>query len=455
MTKHAKYKLFVTLTPLVDLCIIYLSIIVCFYWFRDSLDAFTANWYSFLAISPYIGIAYLIIAHIMEFDKPKDFSFFGVAYTGFLTIFFLFATTMALSFLTREFAYPRSIMFSSSLLQVLSLSVWHLIVNKIYQAYNRKRTVLIIGYQKAKELAYKLLKANGMWSNIRYICKPDNKNILDYLNRCEVIFLTEDVGEEFKQEIVKYCVEHKITVLYEPKNTEIFLFNATFTQIDDSPLLNIHQFGLTPLNNMLKRMLDVILCTIALVIVFIPVIFVYLVLKTGGSAFYTQERITRCGRIFKIYKFRTMIQNAEAISGPVLANEKDKRITRIGHLLRATRLDEIPQIYNILKGDMSIVGPRPERPFFVDQFKEEIPEYDMRHRVKAGLTGLAQVQGKYNTTVKDKLKYDLLYINGYSLTLDMKIIIQTLNILLRKSSTEGIKTHEDLSVAVDSLYVEN
>ena len=190
----------------------------------------------------------------------------------------------------------------------------------------------------------------------------------------------------------------------------------------------------------------------ALVIFFIPFVFVYLALKIGGgTAFYVQERITRDNKVFKIYKFRTMVENAEAISGPVLAQEVDKRITRLGHILRATRLDEIPQIFNILIGDMSIVGPRPERPFFVEQFCEEMPEYNLRHRVKAGLTGLAQVQGKYNTSVRDKLKYDLLYINGYSLALDIKLIMQTLNILLRSNSTEGVKSVEELGDEIERL----
>lgn len=139
------------------------------------------------------------------------------------------------------------------------------------------------------------------------------------------------------------------------------------------------------------------------------------------------------------------------MSGPVLANDVDHRITKIGKILRATRMDEVPQIFNILIGDMSIVGPRPERPFFVDQFRKDIPEYNLRHRVKAGLTGLAQVQGKYNTSVWDKLKYDLLYINGYSLALDIKLIMQTLNILLRKNSTEGMKSVTELGEEVESL----
>lgn len=448
------HRSFNAIVPLVDLCIVYISIIFSFYWFRDSLDAFTDNWYAFLKVSPFIGIAYLIIANVMEFDKPKDFSFFGVAYTASLTIFLLFVVTMSISFLTREFAYPRSIILVSSVIQVIALSIWRLITNKVYLKNNKRRTVLIIGYQKAKELAYKLIGSDSMWSNIQHICKPTHKQAREYINNCDVTFLTEDIDEDTKQRIVRYCVENNRSVLYEPRNPEILLFNATFTQIDDSPLLNVHEFGLSPLNEMLKRILDVFLCCISFVIFFVPGIIIYIILKTGGSALYSQERVTRGGKIFRIYKFRTMIENAEALSGPVLANEKDKRITRFGAFMRSTRLDEIPQLYNILKGEMSIVGPRPERPFFVEQFKKEIPEYDLRHRTKAGLTGLAQIQGKYNTSVRDKLKYDLLYINGYSFTLDIKLIIQTLNILLRKSSTEGVKTHEYLSDAVELLVRE-
>jgi lipopolysaccharide/colanic/teichoic acid biosynthesis glycosyltransferase len=161
----------------------------------------------------------------------------------------------------------------------------------------------------------------------------------------------------------------------------------------------------------------------------------------GGSVFYTQERLTRDNRLFKIYKFRTMIPEAEKISGPVLAEEKDPRITRIGRFMRVIRLDEIPQLINIIRGEMSLVGPRPERPFFTDQFEKKIPEYQLRLKVKAGLTGLAQVEGKYNTNVEDKLRYDLIYINNYSILRDFVIMLQTVKILFLKESTRGINSN--------------
>ena len=169
-----------------------------------------------------------------------------------------------------------------------------------------------------------------------------------------------------------------------------------------------------------------------------------------GPVFYTQQRLTLNGKVFPIYKFRTMVVDAEKKSGPVKAGDKDPRILPVGHFLRATRLDELPQLLNILKGDMSLVGPRPERPFFVEKFREErpelaeiitknIPEFSYRLKVKAGLTGYAQIYGKYCTTSYDKLKLDLTYIRNYSIWMDLKLILMTPKVLFMKESTEGFE----------------
>ena len=151
------------------------------------------------------------------------------------------------------------------------------------------------------------------------------------------------------------------------------------------------------------------------------------------------------GEKFMIYKFRTMVVDAEKMSGPVLAAEKDPRVLPIGRLLRATRLDELPQVLNILKGEMSVVGPRPERPELAEEIEKKIPEFSFRLKVKAGLTGYAQVYGKYNTTSYDKLKLDLMYIRKYSLLLDLKLILMTPKIMFLKESTEGVKEETDIT----------
>ncbi len=447
---HERYRITI---PIIDLMIVYGSVVLSFSILHDSLAAPVDNWLAFENIALYMGIFYLIIQHIFEFDKPKSFTLFEVGYTAALIMFCLVFSTMAICFLIREFAYPRSVLILSSVLQFLFLLAWHLLTNKMYRNINRKKKVLIIGYDRTQPFAYKLIESKGIWSDIQHICKPENEKMKDYINECDITFITEDVDEIKKQSIVHYCVEQNTTVIYEPRNPEILLFNASFVQLDDMPLLDVKQLKIQAISATSKRTLDLALGLIGAIVFIIPITIVYLCLKIGGgSAFFVQERVTRGGRVFKIYKFRTMIENAEALSGPVLAGDTDPRITKFGQVLRATRIDEMPQIFNILKGDMSIVGPRPERPFFVEQFKAEIPEYDLRHRVKAGLTGLAQVQGKYNTTAGDKLKYDLIYINAYSLALDLKLIMQTLNILLKKSSTEGVKDVEAINEHVDQLF---
>ena len=167
-------------------------------------------------------------------------------------------------------------------------------------------------------------------------------------------------------------------------------------------------------------------------------------LEDGGPVFYKQDRLTRGGREFKILKFRSMIVDAEKYAGAVLASGDDPRITRVGKVIRATRLDELPQLLNILKGDMSIVGPRPERKCLADEITKELPEFPYRLKVRGGLTGYAQIFGKYNTSAYDKLRLDLIYIENYSLLLDFKLIILTLRIIFSKDSTEGIDKAQEI-----------
>ena len=198
---------------------------------------------------------------------------------------------------------------------------------------------------------------------------------------------------------------------------------------------------LTAEQRVLKRILDIAVAVTALIILS-PVMLITAVmikLDSKGPVLYSQERVGLYGKTFFVHKFRSMKQDAEAKCGPVLAAEGDPRITKFGRFMRATRLDELPQLFNVLKGEMSIVGPRPERPFFVKQFIAQKPEYDYRHNVKPGITGLAQIAGKYNTSAYDKLIYDLLYIQDVSVKTDLMIMLQTFKVLLTKSSTEGVK----------------
>lgn len=205
--------------------------------------------------------------------------------------------------------------------------------------------------------------------------------------------------------------------------------------VDDIPMQRVTRMLLTAEQRVLKRILDIAVAVTALIILS-PVILITAVmikLDSKGPVLYSQERVGLYGKTFFVHKFRSMKQDAEAKCGPVLAAEGDPRITKFGRFMRATRLDELPQLFNVLKGEMSIVGPRPERPFFVKQFIAQKLEYDYRHNVKPGITGLAQIAGKYNTSAYDKMIYDLLYIQDVSVKTDLMIMLQTFKVLLTKA----------------------
>jgi exopolysaccharide biosynthesis polyprenyl glycosylphosphotransferase len=273
------------------------------------------------------------------------------------------------------------------------------------------------------------------------LCDDKDPQLRSKIHDVDEVFLDSDIHQKARATILPLCIEFKKPVCFIPKYFDLSIMSSTLDKIDDIPAFRISSIGLTQEERFLKRAADIALGIVASIVMTpISLILIPLIKMDKGNIFYTQERLTEKGRVFNIYKFRTMVPDAEKLSGPVLANERDSRITKVGHFMRATRLDEIPQLYNILKGEMSIVGPRPERPFFAHQYEREIPEYQYRLSVKAGLTGLAQVEGKYNTEVENKLRYDLIYINNYSLLRDLLIMMQTLKILLLKSSTEGINS---------------
>lgn len=250
-----------------------------------------------------------------------------------------------------------------------------------------------------------------------------------------------DIPSHERNVIIKYCFDHSIRTYSVPKISDILLRSSYELNLFDTPLLLSRNQGLTIEQECAKRILDIIgsLAGIIITLPFFLIIGICIKLTDGGPVFYTQTRLTKDARPFKIYKFRTMVQNAESDGVARLAAQGDPRILPIGRLLRATRLDELPQVFNILKGDMSLVGPRPERPELVEEFTRDIPEFPNRMKVKAGLTGYAQVYGKYNTTPYDKLKFDLMYIRKYSILLDLKLIIMTPKILFLKESTEGVE----------------
>ena len=207
----------------------------------------------------------------------------------------------------------------------------------------------------------------------------------------------------------------------------------------DSPLLLLRNNGLSFEEKLIKRLIDILVSLVVIVVTspFMLIIAIAIKAYDGGPVFFKQKRCTLNGKVFEIHKFRSMIVDAEKEGLSVPASEQDPRITPVGNIIRATRLDELPQIFDILSGNMSLVGPRPERVEHVEKYTKDIPEFAYRLKVKGGLTGYAQIFGKYNTTAYDKLKLDLMYVQNYSILLDIKLILMTIKIIFMKESTEG------------------
>lgn len=253
-----------------------------------------------------------------------------------------------------------------------------------------------------------------------------------------------DISAEARNDILKYCYSHFIRTYTLPKLTDVILKSSETLHIFDSPMFLNRNHGLSIEQLLFKRISDILISAVGIVLTS-PILLVTALcikLEDGGPVLFTQERCTAGGRVFHIYKFRSMIVNADQCGTPMVATKGDPRITRVGRLIRPFRIDELPQLFNILKGDMSVVGPRPERIENVRSYTREIPEFPYRMLVKGGLTGYAQVYGKYNTSAYDKLKLDLMYIQNYSLFLDLEIILKTLQIILTKESTEGFDAEQ-------------
>ncbi len=261
-----------------------------------------------------------------------------------------------------------------------------------------------------------------------------------------------DLSAEIRNKLLKICYEYDVRTYATSKVSDVLVRGAECIHLFDTPLLLYRNNRLTFEQLVVKRAMDIVVSAIMLVLTspFLLISAIAIKLYDGGPVFFTQARYTLNGKIFKIHKFRSMIVDAEKNGTPIPSTKGDPRITPVGKVLRATRLDELPQLIDILVGNMSLVGPRPERIEHVDQYSEEIPEFRYRLKVRGGLTGYAQLYGKYNTTPYDKLQLDLMYIQNYSLLLDIKLILMTIKIMFTKESTEGFEEEDSKKITEKS-----
>lgn len=329
-----------------------------------------------------------------------------------------------------------------TIIDFICIIIWVFASKAIYsRIYPPKKMIIVFGSTSARDLVQKMSTRVDKYLicssiSIEEPLEVINKKILGY----DGVILC-DIPSQIRNKILKYAYEHSIRTYINPKISDIIIRGADEVHLFDTPLILSKNIGLGFEEKLVKRVVDIFLSLIGVVITspFMLIIALCIKFYDRGPVFYKQTRLTQGGREFNVVKFRSMIVNAEKDGVARLASDNDKRITPIGKFIRKIRFDELPQLFNILIGDMSFVGPRPERPEIAKQYAEDMPEFNFRLKVKAGLTGYAQVLGKYNTTPYDKLKLDLMYIENYSVLLDLKIMLQTLKIIFVPESTAGIE----------------
>ncbi len=328
------------------------------------------------------------------------------------------------------------------LIQIILSAVWVYICNMFYHKVFPPREILLVhGERPIDSIVAKFNSRKDKYRINRCIDITEGiEKIKAEITAGYGAVVLWDIPISVRNELLKYCYSKSVRVYMMPKVSDVLVKGSDQLHLFDTPILLTREYALKIEQRLIKRLFD-LFCAIVLLVIASPFMLITAIiikLYDGGPVLYKQIRCTRDAREFYILKFRSMRVDAEKDGVARLAAKNDSRITPIGKVIRAVRIDELPQLFNILKGDMSFIGPRPERPEIIAQYVEEMPEFVFRMKVKAGLAGYAQVYGKYNTTPYDKLKLDLTYIENYSIWLDLKLMLLTLKILFKPESTEGV-----------------
>lgn len=404
-----------------------------------------SNFQAYLEIIPWITLIRILVFYFAGlYEREDEEDGFHIFYSVFIAVTLGSIAIVALSFYLRTLPFPRTVFPISWAFNILLISTWHAYL--FYQRQKRlppKRFLVVGGSPKGEEIVEEIKNQPFPRSKVVGLLGSDDKSkgsfdspslrrALRQKKASDVIITDSDVSHHKILDMVFAAEAEDVTVWLVPGLYEVMLGKVELTHLGDVPLIKLRSEPLKEREKVIKRLVDLIFSILVLIFSapLMPLLALIIKLESKGPILYRQKRVGLKGKIYEVYKFRSMLENAEAETGPILARQNDERVTRVGSFLRRFHLDELPQFLNVLKGEMSLVGPRPERPAFIEEFNREIRGYSRRFAVKPGITGLAQLYGKYETSAGKKLKYDLAYINNWSLGMDLKIFFMSTEIIL-------------------------
>lgn len=430
--------------------------IVWIHYYNDYIELPFFRKGNWLMIALY-GVLLLFLTHIYGGLRVGYLRKWDIIYSQILALVGINSVTyIQISLLDRHLVIGIPILIMTAA-QILVAVIWANLFQHFYSTlFPPRKMILIYGERPAFGLKNKISTREDKYN----ICEMVNigQGMEFVAKRIEAYdaVIIGDIPSQERNHIMKFCFEHSVRTYMLPKISDIILRGADDIHLFDSPLLLARNTGLSFEQKVIKRSMDILVSLLGIVIAapFMCLTALAIYFQDGTPIIHKQTRLTQGGREFCVYKFRSMVKDAEKDGIARLSAEGDVRVTPVGNIIRRVRLDELPQLFNILKGEMSLVGPRPERPQIAAQYRESMPEFDYRLKVKGGLTGYAQIYGKYNTTPYDKLKLDLMYIENYSLRLDLKLILVTVKILFMKDSTEGIAEGQTTATIEPGEYYE-
>lgn len=442
MSKREDYKRFIVFC-LASLVIIAQTAIFAYVWY---------DYYRGLIFKPFWrkgNWVLIAIYALINFMFSRLYGGLKVGYLKRIDVFYSLTlatictnvvTYFQITLINRWFLNPWVLMEMTAV-QIIVIIIWIWVSRFIYaRLYRARRLLVIYGDRDPGDLIHKMNSRRDKYDISGKVHVDVGEQEIHKMMRKYDGVIIWDLPSNIRNEYLKYCFAHSIRCYLSPKISDVILMGSERIHLFDTPLLVSRNMGLSVDQRVAKRLLDIVVSAVGIVVTSPLMLLIAVLVKAydRGPVFYFQDRLTIKGKPFKICKFRSMCVDSEK-NGARLASKHDSRITPVGRVLRNLHLDELPQLFNVFKGDMSLVGPRPERQSIMREYRKELPEFYYRLKVKAGLTGYAQVYGKYNTTPYDKLKLDLFYIENYSFLLDIKLLFMTVKIFFQKEVSEGVE----------------